>query len=217
MMTTEPIIESELTFGPFPEGHCFYIEKSQTYRRIESGVKMVEFLLLRPNATANKTAVWMIEAKKSSPNPKTHGKLEERMNEVSKKLNSNSSEYSDAQVEDICIKLTPHPLDIYVGEICYKFVNALTLFTAIHLGRHGNGTSELSDSLKQIDLANVRFVFVLVINNCKEEWLPPIKEALDKALRPITKTWNLVAPNVLVLNKDMAESKQLINLASTQI
>lgn len=211
MMTTEPIIESELTFGPFPEGHCFYIEKSQTYKRIESGVKMVEFLLLRTSVTANKTAIWMIEAKKSSPNPNTHGKLEERMNEVSKKLNSNSSEYSDAQIEDICIKLTPHPFDIYVGEICNKFVNALTLFTAIHLGRHGNGTSELSDNLKQIAPANVRFVFVLIIKNCEEEWLSHIQEALNKALRPTINTWNLLPPNILVLNEDLARRKQLID------
>lgn len=215
MMTTEPIIESELTFGPFPEGHCFYIEKSQTYKRIESGVKMVEFLLFRPNATANKTAIWMIEAKKSSPNPKTHGKLEERMNEVSKKLNSNSSEYSDAQIEDICIKLTPHPFDIYIGEICNKFVNALTLFIAIQLKRHGNGDSELSDNFKKIHLNNIQFVFVLVIKNCDKGWLLPIKEGLEKALRPTINTWNLSPPNVLVLNEDLARGKQLIDVVST--
>lgn len=215
MMTTEPIIESELTFGPFPEGHCFYIEKSQTYKRIELGVKMVEFLLFRPNATANKTAIWMIEAKKSSPNPKTHGKLEERMNEVSKKLNSNSSEYSDAQIEDICIKLTPHPFDIYIGEICNKFVNALTLFIAIQLKRHGNGDSELSDNFKKIHLNNIQFVFVLVIKNCDKGWLLPIKEGLEKALRPTINTWNLSPPNVLVLNEDLARGKQLIDVVST--
>ena len=215
MMTTEPIVESGLTFGPFPEGYCFRIEKSQTYKRIEEGVKTVEFLLLRPNNTANKTAIWMIEAKKSSPAPTSNAKLEERMNEVSRKLTDNK--YIAEQIEEICIKLTLSQFDIYIEEICNKFISSFNLFLSIRLNRHHEKDSELSDSLKQIDLANVRFVFVLVINNCKEEWLPPIKEALDKALRPITKTWNLVAPNVLVLNKDMAESKQLINLASTQI
>jgi len=217
MMTTEPIIESDLTFGSFPEGHCFYIEKSQTYKQIEAGVKIVEFLLLRPNVNANKTVIWMVEAKKSSPHPKTQGKLKERMDEVRKKLNSNSLEYSDLQIEDICINLTPHPFDIYVEEICNKFVNTLSLFVAIHLKRHSNGDSELSEKLKQIDLAQVRFVFVLVIKNCEKEWLIPIQEALNKALRPTIKTWNLSSPNIFVLNEDLARSKQLIDLGLTQI
>lgn len=209
MMTTEPIIESDLMFGAFPEGHCFYIEKSQTYKRIESGVKMVEFLLLHPDAKTNKTAIWMIEAKKSSPNSKTHGKLQESMNEVRKKLNSNL-EYSEAQIENIVLELTPHPLDVYVKEICNKFVNALTLFIAIHIKRHSKGDSELSEDFKQVDLSRVRFVFVLVIKDCKEEWLLPIKEALNKALRPTISTWNLLLPSILVLNEDLARKKQLI-------
>ena len=34
-MTTEPIVESGMTFGPFEEGHCFYIEKSELYRNLQ--------------------------------------------------------------------------------------------------------------------------------------------------------------------------------------
>ena len=30
-----PIIESGMSFGPFIDGHCFYIEKSVTYKKIE--------------------------------------------------------------------------------------------------------------------------------------------------------------------------------------
>ena len=215
MMTTEPIIESDMTFGPFPD--CFYIEKSQTYEQIKSGkrrqdelgVKTVELILLRPDSTTNKTAIWMIEAKKTSPNPKTHGDLEKHMSKVKEVLNSNL-EYSDAQIEDVCVKLTPHPFNIYVGGICNKFVDALTLFIAIYLDRHSNKHSELSDNFKRIDLANVRFVFVLVIKNSEEEWLIPIQEALNKALLPTIKTWNLLSPNTLVLNEDMARQKKLI-------
>jgi hypothetical protein len=211
MMTTEPIIESELTFGPFLEGCCFYIEKSQTYRRIETGVKTVEFLLLRTNVKANKTEIWMIEAKKSSPDPKSHGNLDKRIEKMREKLTDNM--YLAKQVEEICIKLTPSPFDIYIEDICNKFTSALALFIAIRLQRHREGDAELSDNLKQIDLANVRFVFVLVIKNCEEKWLPPIQEALNKALRPTIKTWNLLPPKVLVLNEDWARSQQLIDLA----
>jgi hypothetical protein len=170
---------------------------------------MVEFLLLRPDAKTNKTAIWMIEAKKSSPNSKTHGKLQESMNEVRKKLNSNL-EYSEAQIENIVLELTPHPLDVYVKEICNKFVNALTLFIAIHIKRHSKGDSELSEDFKQIDLSRVRFVFVLVIKDCEKEWLMPIQEALNKILRPTISTWNLLPPSILVLNEDLARKKYLI-------
>ena len=54
-------------------------------------------------------------------------------------------------------------------------------------------------------------MFVLVIKNCKKDWLPPIKEGLEKALRPTINTWNLSPPNVLVLNEDLARSKKLID------
>jgi hypothetical protein len=65
-MTTEPIIESGMTFGPYPEGDCFYIEKSETYQKIKEGVKIAEFLLLH---SQYKSIVWIVEAKSSSPRP----------------------------------------------------------------------------------------------------------------------------------------------------
>ena len=41
------ISESGMTFGPFPDDHCFEIEKCPTYKRIKSGVKIAEFVWLR--------------------------------------------------------------------------------------------------------------------------------------------------------------------------
>ena len=46
-MTTEAIIESGMTFGPYPAGQCFYIEKSTCYAKVQEGVQMAEFLLLK--------------------------------------------------------------------------------------------------------------------------------------------------------------------------
>lgn len=46
-MTTDAIIESGMTFGPYPAGQCFYIEKSACYEKVEEGVQMAEFLLLK--------------------------------------------------------------------------------------------------------------------------------------------------------------------------
>jgi hypothetical protein len=36
-MTTQPIFESQMVFGPFPDGHCFYIEKSRCYAALRDG------------------------------------------------------------------------------------------------------------------------------------------------------------------------------------
>lgn len=65
-MTIEAIIESGMTFGPYPAGLCFYIEKSVCYRQVQEGVKMAEFLLLRqPRDKA--PVIWVVEAKQSVP------------------------------------------------------------------------------------------------------------------------------------------------------
>jgi len=42
-----PIVESGMAFGPYPAGHCFHIEKSTTYQKVQTGVRIAEFLLLR--------------------------------------------------------------------------------------------------------------------------------------------------------------------------
>lgn len=67
-MTTRPIDESGMRFGPFPAGRCFAIEKSAVYRTIRDGVQMAEFLLLR-NDGEKRPVLWMVEAKSSSPRP----------------------------------------------------------------------------------------------------------------------------------------------------
>ncbi|MGL5498332.1 MAG: hypothetical protein ACRDCQ_15405, partial [Aeromonas sobria] len=66
-MTTQAIIESDMIFGPYPAGRCFYIEKSAIYEQIQSGVQMAEFLLLKDQQQG--MAVWVVEAKSSSPRP----------------------------------------------------------------------------------------------------------------------------------------------------
>ena len=55
-----------MTFGPYPAGHCFHIEKSIVYEKIQKGVKIAEFLLLRAR-DGKSPAVWVVEAKSSTP------------------------------------------------------------------------------------------------------------------------------------------------------
>lgn len=61
---TPLIVESGMTFGAYPEGYYFYIEKSRLYQEMQQNIPMVEFLWLK---TAEPPVVWIVEAKSSSP------------------------------------------------------------------------------------------------------------------------------------------------------
>ncbi|NEQ66255.1 MAG: hypothetical protein F6K21_12270 [Symploca sp. SIO2D2] len=83
-MTTEPIVESGMRFGPYPEGHCFRIEQSKTYQRIKKDkLKIAEFLLYR---NTNPPTVLIIEAKSSSPRPETQPNFDEFIAEIKEKF-----------------------------------------------------------------------------------------------------------------------------------
>lgn len=171
-MTTEPIIESGMTFGPYPEGDSFYIEKSATYQKIQQGVKIAEFLLLH---SQDDSIVWIVEAKQSSPRPETQPNF-----------------------------------DNFLLEIQEKLTNALTLTVATCLKRHSTW-GELPNSFQTLDLQKVDFRLILVIKGHQEAWLPPLQDALKKALNPTIKTWNLSATSVVVLNDTMARLQGLIS------
>jgi hypothetical protein len=64
-MTTQAIVESGMTFGPYLAGQCFYIEKSACYEKVQEGVQMAEFLLLKQQQKG--PTVWVVEAKSSCP------------------------------------------------------------------------------------------------------------------------------------------------------
>ncbi len=83
-MTTEAIIESGMTFGPYPAGQCFYIEKSACYAGVQEGVNMAEFLLLKQQE--KELTIWVVEAKSSSPRPETQPNFAEFINEIRNKL-----------------------------------------------------------------------------------------------------------------------------------
>ena len=83
-MSTQTIIESGMTFGPFPENRCFYIEKSNCYAAIQEHVQIAEFLLLRINN--EKPVIWIVEAKSSTPRPETQPNFDGFIAEIREKL-----------------------------------------------------------------------------------------------------------------------------------
>jgi hypothetical protein len=172
-MTIEPILESGMKFGPFTYGTCFYIEKSDCYRRIQHDVAMAEFLLIR--SKAGKSVVWIVEAKSSSPQPK------------------NRDEF-----------------DSFVDDIRKKLTNGFLLGMAARLERHEAAAQELPQPFKALDLSHSGFLFVLVVNGHKRDWLPPLQEALARALTSVVKTWGLNPTSVIVLNEVLAKEHSLI-------
>jgi len=178
-MTTRPIRESGMTFGPFNEGQCFHIEKSRVYANIQPGVKMAEFLLLKINHEEH-PVVWIIEAKSSTPRPETQPGF-----------------------------------DGFIAEIREKFVNALALGWALCLQRHQQADNELPDQFKTIDLSCTDVRFVLVIKGHPKSWLPPIQEAMQKALHATVRTWAFSPTSVVVLNENLARERGLIAAAES--
>ena len=77
----QPIIESGMRFGPYPEGNCFHIEKSKTHQAIQHGVQIAEFLLLRDQGRGQ-PVVWVVEAKSSSPRPETQPNFDGFISEI---------------------------------------------------------------------------------------------------------------------------------------
>ncbi len=81
----KPFVESEMTFGPYPEGHCFRVEVSETYRTIQDNVQMAEFLLIQTRSN-DQPLVWIVEAKQSSPRPETQPNFTAFIGEIRDKL-----------------------------------------------------------------------------------------------------------------------------------
>lgn len=173
-MTTQPIVESGMTFGPYPAERCFYIEKSATYADIQHGVQMAEFLLLRTE-NGKPPVVWVVEAKSSTPRPETQPTFDE-----------------------------------FITDIREKLVNAFSLAWAACLKRHQQAEAELPETFKTLDLSQAGVRFILVINGHQEAWLPPIQEALTKALHTTVKTWAFSPTSVAVINDTLARQHGLI-------
>ncbi len=173
---TLAFVESNMTFGPFAEGHCFRIEQSEAYRAIQNNVKIAEFLLLRSQPD-QVSVFWIVEAKTKAPSP-------------------------GSKVD----------FDAFIREIQEKWINTHSLSLALRLHRHGTAFNELPPPFQTMNLEQAHFQFFLVIHQHEDSWIPPLKEALNKAMIPIVKTWAMKRhPVVVVINSVEARRRQLIS------
>jgi hypothetical protein len=61
-----------------PDETCFRVEKSDTYKTIQNGVKIADFLFLRKN----NSVILCVEAKSSTPHPATQPRFDEFISEI---------------------------------------------------------------------------------------------------------------------------------------
>jgi hypothetical protein len=174
------IPESGMTFGPFADTNCFKIENSPLHQSAQPDVQIAEFLLVRDGKEAEPQQVWIVEAKSSTPNPGSP------------------------------LPKTAENFASFISEIHDKLLNALTLGVTANLGRHAKAKQTLPAAFAQVALDRVVFRLILVVNGHDSTWLPPLQDALTKALRVTTKTWDLGPGSVLVMNDKMARKQGLI-------
>ncbi|HEX2081333.1 MAG TPA: hypothetical protein VHG08_26755 [Longimicrobium sp.] len=84
-MSPVTIHESGLAFGPFDEDKCFPVEQSALYASLGEGVKMVEFILLRPGK-GGVSNLFCVEAKTSAPQQGSQPRFDEYFAEVREKM-----------------------------------------------------------------------------------------------------------------------------------
>ena len=104
--------------------------------------------------------------------------------------------------------------DEFIAKICAKLTNAMMLTVAACLGRRPDCAAELPASFRNLDLARADFRLVLVVkgapNPWPDDWLPPIKDALNSRLKPLVSTWRLAPTAVMVFNESLARQYGLI-------
>ncbi|MCE5272672.1 hypothetical protein LLH00_15435 [bacterium] len=187
-MTDQEAFESEMSFIR-SAGIFFHLDKSEAYVSIKEkndGVKMTDFLILRQSSGANH---------------------EETLVEASEMLVVEAK------------KSAPNPenqvgFDGFLTKIQEQLTNGFFLGLSACLGRNDKAARELPDEFKNLNLAATRFELVLVIKNHQDEWLSPLKDALDIKLHSLVDSmppiWNLGKMRVSVFNENMAKECGLV-------
>ncbi len=92
-------------------------------------------------------------------------------------------------------------------EIATKLINTFNLFLSANLNVIESDTADNINLIQVENLKNYNLKFYLVIKGHKDEWLPPIKNALERELLEYRKIWKI---DVNVLNEKLAIRHKLI-------
>jgi hypothetical protein len=214
----DQIIESGMAFGPYRAGHGFRVEDSAPHKAAGEGVKMIEFykLDLPPEKPPQ---LWLVEAKTTPPmvDPAKFKKsVEVLVKEGGVAFQAQAAVF--AAVVDFVrnqgpklFPLVPSDVDIYFSELREKMNNGLRLFFATRAGRHPSEENAWPETFRNVELGPLQLRILLVVKAAEDRWLPDLKAALQKAMRPAIGTWALGPEAIVVLNEDGARQKGFIN------
>lgn len=102
--------------------------------------------------------------------------------------------------------------EAYFEAIREKMANALTLFLAARLNRHGTAGDELPAGLRGVALGTASVVFVLVIPSAPDAWLPDIQNKWDRTMMALRRTFGITATRAVVMNERIARAQRLVGL-----
>lgn len=213
----DQIIESEMAFGPYPVGHGFRVEDSAPHKAAGEGVKMIEFYKLDlPDEMLPQ--LWLVEAKRTGPvvDPAKHQKSIEMLEKKGGEQFQEHAAVFAAVVEFVryqgpeLFPLLPSDVDIYFSELRDKMNNGLRLFFATRAGRHPNETNAWPETFRNVELGQLQVRILLIVKTAEARWLPDLKAALQKAMRPAIGTWALGPEAIVVLNEEGARQRGLI-------
>ena len=180
MMT---FVESGVRFS-FPKSDCFRIEDDEIVVGKDS-VKACECLAKTTRNSMD--TYWFIEAKSSAPKENI--------------CDRTKITYSGNPIDTKWSILTN--FDNFVNDICQKFEDSFSLCHAMTHGYHGiTSAHRIPSGCSGFNNKNVKFV--LIIKNFKEEWFPPLNDAIKKRLRHFLNAWNIHDIAVKTLNVDGA-------------
>jgi len=213
----EQIIESAMTFGPYPAGQGFRAEDSAPHKAAGEGVKMIEFYKL-DLPDAKPPQLWLVEAKRTGPvvDPAKHQKSVEMLKKKGEEQFQEHAAVFAAVVEFVrnegpkLFPLMPSDVDIYFSELRDKMNNGLRLFFATRAGRHPNETNAWPETFRNVELGPLQLRILLIVKTAEARWLPDLKAALQKAMRPAIGTWALGPGAIVVLNEEGARQRGFI-------
>lgn len=104
----------------------------------------------------------------------------------------------------------PQQTAIFVEEIRQKFTNSVQLTVAACLRRHPGSIDHLPVGFLNLDLGSCVIKCILVINNFPKEWMPDLRDSLNKVMNSMTKTLGLSPGSVIVINDEVARARRLI-------
>ena len=97
------------------------------------------------------------------------------------------------------------PLDNYARDISQKFIDSFSMWHSIDTGFHNASKGLLNiPAGKKTIRSGEHPIFVLVIKGFADDWLAPVKAAIEAELRHFIRAWNIRPTALKVVNESMA-------------